>query len=126
MGEFRTLVAWQKAMDLVDEIYRAVQTFPRSELFSLSQQLRAAAASVPSLIAEGKGRFTIRDQQHFYREARGSNYELQTQIEIAIRQGFIDPEKGAVLLRHAERVGRLINGLLNSLKRKALSPSAKT
>ena len=119
MGEFRTLVAWQKAMDLVDEIYRAVLSFPRSELFALSQQLRAAAVSIPSLLAEGKGRYTIADQRHFYREARGSNYELQTEIEIEIRQGFIPPDAGSELIKRAEEVGRLINGLLGSLRPKA-------
>jgi four helix bundle protein len=112
MGNFRTLVAWQKAMDLVDAVYAAAATFPRTELFELSSQIKAAATSTPSLLAEGNGRYTKADQRHFYRQARGSNYEVQTQIEIARRQHFISDEHAIAMTKLAEEVGRLINGLL--------------
>jgi four helix bundle protein len=72
--------------------------------------MRSAASSIPSLLAEGRGRHTVPDQQHFYREARGSTFELQTQIEMAIRQQFIKGEEGARLTELANEVGRLING----------------
>ena len=125
MGAFRTLIAWQLAMELADDVYQAVEPFPKSELFVLSQQMRAAALSIPSLIAEGRGRYTPADQRHFYREARGSNYELQTQIEFAMRRQLVVPEQGHQLLRKAERVGRLINGLLNKMNRAPLFPRPK-
>ena len=125
MGSYRTLVAWQRAMDLCDAVYHVVRDFPRHELFGLSQQLRSAAVSVPSLLAEGRGRYTIADQQHFYREARGSTHEVQTQIEIAARQKFITTDQSKALMEIADEVGRLINGLLASLKRpKAQGPKA--
>jgi four helix bundle protein len=104
-------------MDLCDAVYLGVRGFPKSELFGLSQQLRSAAVSIPSLLAEGRGRYTVADQQHFYREARGSTYEVQTQIEIAARQKFIDTEQRGKLMDLADEVGRLINGLLRSLRR---------
>jgi four helix bundle protein len=121
MGEFRTLLAWQKGMDLVDAVYDAVElpSFPEWELHGLSKQLRTAARSIPANLAEGKGRYTIRDQQHFYRQARGSSYELETHIEIAKRRKFIPVETATDLLKRAAEVGRLINGLLKSLKAKA-------
>jgi four helix bundle protein len=125
MGTFRTLIAWQKAMDLVDEIYRAVRLFPRDELFGLTAQMKAAAVSTPSLLAEGKGRYADRDQRHFYIQARGSNYELQTQIEIAVRQQFLNAQNAKSLIDLSEQVGRLINGLLRSLEPKGEGPRAK-
>jgi four helix bundle protein len=99
-------------MDLVDQVYIAVRTFPRSELYGLSQQMRSAAVSIPSNIAESRGRRGVREEQQFVRHARGSTYELQTQIEIAIRQGFLDPNVGAELTKLADSVGCLVNALL--------------
>ena len=116
MGNYRNLIAWQKAVSLVDLVYEAARRFPQNEVYELSQQMRSAASSIPSLLAEGQGRFTTPDQRHFYREARGSALELQTQIQLAIRRQFINPEDGARLTELADEVGRLINGLLRSLR----------
>ena len=102
-------------MDLVDEVYRAVKVFPRDELFGLTAQTKRAASSIPSLIAEGRGRSTDRDQRHFYCQARGSNYELQTEIEIALRQQFLSATDSMRLVNLSEEVGRLINGLIRSV-----------
>jgi len=99
-------------MELVDEVYMAVKTLPKSELYGLSQQMRTAAVSIPSNIAESRGRRGFREEQQFVRHARGSTYELQTQIEIAIRQGFLEPTVGADLAKLADRVGCLVNALL--------------
>jgi four helix bundle protein len=112
MGTFRNLLAWQVAMDLVDAVYIAVRTFPKSELYGLSQQMRSSAVSIPSNIAESRGRFTPGEEHQFLRHARGSTCELQTQIEIAARQGLIEIETAAELTKLADRVGCLINGLL--------------
>ena len=101
-------------MDLVVAVYEAVRSFPKSELFLLSQQMRAAAISIPCNIAEGRGRYTVADQTHFYRQARGSTYELQTQIEIARRLLLVGNEDGGRLNDLAAEVGRLINGLIRS------------
>ena len=103
-------------MNLVDAVYVAVRTFPSSELFCLSQQMRKAAIAIPSDLAEGRGRFTLADQRHFYREARGSTQELETEIEIAVRQKFIPRDAGNRLIAQTQEVGRLINGLLRHLE----------
>lgn len=78
MSAFRDLLAWQKAMDLVDDVYAAVHGFPQSELFCLSLQVRKCGIAIPSDIAEGRGRHSTADYRHFLREARGSTHELET------------------------------------------------
>ena len=114
MGKFRNLTAWRVAMELVDQVYIAVRSFPKSEVYGLSQQMRSAAVSIPSNIAESRGRFSPREEQQFLRHARGSAYELQTQIEIAVRQRLIDGKTAEELANLANRVGCLVNGLLKS------------
>lgn len=87
---FTELIVWQKAMDLVDEVYGIVRGFPAEEKYALGDQLRRAVVSVPSNIAEGSGRETTKDFAHFLSIARGSLYEVMTQLKIAERQGFIE------------------------------------
>jgi len=79
----KDLVVWQKAMDLVLDIYRITKCFPRKETYGLVSQMRRAAVSIPSNIAEGRGRFSSREMSQFLVHARGSLLELETQIEIA-------------------------------------------
>jgi four helix bundle protein len=123
MRSFRDLIAWQKAMDLAQEIYAITAEFPADERFGLTSQLRRCAVSVPSNIAEGHGRLTTRDLQHFLGQARGSLLELQTQVILA---GRLHPGRRDSLLaamEHADEVGRLLNGLLNSTTRRATRKS---
>ena len=105
-------------MDLVDAVYRTVRRFPREELFVLSAQMRKASISIPCNIAEGCGRWTAKEQRQFARHARGSVLELQTQIEIARRQDFIDRKQGDALTELAAEVGKALNGWLRQLKTK--------
>ena len=116
MGNYRNLRAWQQGMELVDQVYVVIRSFPKSEMFGLSQQMRAAAISIPSNLAEGSGRYSIPEEKQFARHARGSTYELQTQIEIAARQGFITSDDAMNLQQKAGKVGRLINAYIGSLK----------
>jgi four helix bundle protein len=116
MNSFRGLDAWKKAMDLVDAVYDATRSFPRSEIYGLSSQLKKAAISIPSDIAEGRGRHTLPDYRHFLYEARGGTQEVETQVEIAVRQRFIDAQQGQRLIALTHEVGKLINGLIGSLK----------
>ena len=112
---FRDLQVWQKAMDLADATYTATAEFPRSEMFGLAAQLRKAAVSIPSNIAEGRaiggGRFL-----YHVRVAIGSEAEVQTQIELAVRRGFMTAEQARRLLDDAAEVGRMLHGLLKGLK----------
>ena len=127
MGQaFRDLQVWQRAIRLTVVIYRLTQGFPREEVYGLSSQIRRSAVSVSSNIAEGEGRFTVGEFKQFLGIARGSNYELQTQLEIARSLGFGD----SLLIDEAEslsqEVGKMIYALLESLKEPALLQKAKT
>jgi four helix bundle protein len=119
---YRDLVAWQQAIELVDVIYVSTRNFPECEMFGLSIQMRRAAVSVSSNIAEGHGRFSLRDFRQFLRKARGSALELETQIIIATRQGYIATETEADLLEKSASVGRLINGLIRHLSSRLRNP----
>ena len=112
---FRDLHVWQKAMDLADGVYSATAGFPRDEIFGLRSQVRRAAVSIPSNIAEGRaaggGRFL-----HHIRIALGSEAELQTQVELAVRRAYITPERARALLDNASEVGRMLHALRNGLE----------
>jgi four helix bundle protein len=119
---FRDLQVWQRAIQMCVAIYRLTQGFPREELYGLSSQIRRAAVSVPSNIAEGHGRLGTGEYRQFLGIARGSNYELQTQLEIARALEYGNPK----LLDEAEglsfEVGKMISGILNSIKDKVRRP----
>lgn len=116
-SSYRDLLAWQKAMALVTEIYAETESFPAREMYGLTNQIRRAAVSVPSNIAEGKGRLSTKESVQFLGIARGSLLELQTQLEIACNLGFLQPARFADLEAKASEVGRILNGLLTSLRR---------
>jgi four helix bundle protein len=114
---YRNLVAWQKGIDLCELIYRASAAFPRQELYGLTGQIRRAALSVPSNIAEGAGRITNGEFLQAVGHARGSLLEIETQLIIAARLGYLASKDTDTLLELTTEVGKLINGLLRSLKR---------
>jgi four helix bundle protein len=113
---YKNLVAWRKAMDLVEAVYRETTEFPKRETYSLTDQMRRAAVSVPSNIAEGQARFSRREFSRFLQNARGSLAELETQILIARRLHYLEECGAEVLLDQVEEVGRILNGLVNSVK----------
>ncbi len=113
---YRDLVAWQKAMELVVEVYRTTKSFPADEKFGLTSQLQRAAVSVAANIAEGQGRFGEREFVNFLSIAHGSLRETETHVQIAFRLDYITKEQQDALLDQAASVGRLINGLANSLR----------
>jgi four helix bundle protein len=117
MGKsYRDLVAWQKAMDLVTAVYQVSASFPKDEMYGLTSQLRRAAVSVPSNIAEGQGRHGVAEFRHFLRQASGSLMELETQITIAERLCYVSSETAGQVLCSSSELGRILNGLINSLK----------
>ena len=117
-SNYRQLIAWQKAIDLCVVLYEMTESFPRSELFGIVAQLRRAGVSVPSNIAEGRGRGSARDYRRFLLHARGSLFEIETQIEIAARLRFIKRNEADALLEQTGEVVRVVNGLLQYLNRK--------
>jgi len=116
--KYSELVVWQKAMDLVTEIYKITATFPGDERFGLSSQVRRAAVSVPSNIAEGHGRKSTASYLNFLSIACGSLMELETQIQIAARLDFIQEDKAIALLVQTDEIGKMLNGLKRSLAEK--------
>ena len=114
---YRDLVVWQKAVEFVTEIYRLTHTFPKEEMFGLMSQMRRAAVSIPSNIAEGHGRLSRKEYIHFLGNARGSMAELETQVIIAVNLGYLDEGKTNRLLEQAGELGRILNGLLASLRK---------
>jgi four helix bundle protein len=117
---FRDLKVWQKSIEMAVVIYRLTQEFPRDEIYGLTSQMRRAVVSIPSNIAEGHGRLGRNEYRQFLGVARGSNFELQTQLEIARALGKGDSR----LLDEAEglshEVGKMIYGILDSIKDKGL------
>ncbi len=113
---YRDLVAWNKAMELVTEIYRVTKQFPKEELFGLMSQLRRAAVSIPSNIAEGKGRLSKGEFRQFLGNARGSLAEVETQILIAQNLSYLNGPETNKLLAMVEEVGKVLNGLLSAVK----------
>ena len=107
----RDLLAWQKAMALVTEIYSATSCFPQQEMYGLMSQLRRAAVSVPSNLAEGHGRNSRKEFHQFIGHARGSLAEVETQIEIASNLGYLRRDRASELLVRVNELGRILTGL---------------
>ena len=114
---YRDLVVWQKSMRLVTETYLVTESFPKSEMFGLTSQLRRAVISVPSNIAEGQGRDSTKEFLHHLSIAYGSLMEVETQIQIAVNLSYIQQSEADKLADKCAEVGRLLNGLLRSLKK---------
>ncbi|HUK86214.1 MAG TPA: four helix bundle protein [Terriglobales bacterium] len=112
---YRDLVAWKKAIDLAKTIYRATEQFPRSETYGLTAQLRRAAVSIPSNIAEGQGRQSTGELVQFLGTARGSLFEVETQIVLACDFGFLSEEASEQILAQSTEVARVLQGLIGSL-----------
>lgn len=121
-SDHQKLHVWQKSMDLVVQVYLLSEKLPKEELYILSQQLRRCAISIPSNIAEGQSRNSLKEFIQFLAIAKGSKSELDTQIDICTRIGYLKTEQIEEIKRLIEEVGKMLNALQNSLKRK-LSPS---
>ncbi len=114
---FRELDVWNKAIDLTALIYESTADFPKQEIYGLSSQMRRAAVSIPSNIAEGSARGTRRDFRQFVKQAEGSNCELQTQLLIAKRLGFGDATKLTTAEALSLEIGKMLGGLSAYLAR---------
>jgi four helix bundle protein len=115
-SRYSDLIAWQKAMELVEQIYRVSTSWPKDEQYGLTSQVRRAAVSVPANIAEGQGRTGSREFAHHLSIAQGSLAELETLPLIAQRLRYCEATDGDALLARAAEISRLVGGLLRSVR----------
>ena len=115
-SNYKELKVWQKAMDLTVEVYKLVKLLPKEETYAMSDQMRRAVVSIPSNIAEGQGRNSDKEFIQFLSIARGSLWELETQIEICLRIGYIDQSLATNIYNLIEEISKMLNALSNSLK----------
>jgi four helix bundle protein len=108
-------------MSLAREVYAITKNFPRDEAFGLTSQLRRAAVSIPSNIAEGHGRLSDKSFAVFLSQARGSLFEVETQLELAASLGYFPDEQLAPILAQCETITRMINALLKSIREQSRS-----
>ncbi len=113
---YKEFKVWQKAMDLTVEIYRLVKLLPKEETYALSDQMRRAVVSIPSNIAEGQGRNSTREFINFLGIARGSNSELETQLQICVMLNYVKNEEAEKALNLCTEVGKMLNTLIKKLR----------
>ena len=121
LTSYRDLLVWQKAVELALHVYRLSEGFPKHEIYGLRAQLRRAGVSVPSNIAEGYGRASRKEYLQFLSIAQGSLKELETQTIIGQRLGYITLSQAERALSDADVIGRMLGGLIRSLKAKAVT-----
>ncbi len=110
----KELLVWQKAMQLVVDVYNLIRLLPKEETYGLSDQMRRAAISIPSNIAEGNARSSLKDMVHFLYIAQGSRAELETQLELCELIGYISKERLEPVLMQTQEIGRMLSGLIKS------------
>ena len=112
---YKGLIVWQKSMDLVVEIYKITKILPKYETYGLADQMRRAAISIPSNIAEGQGRNSSREFVHFLKISRGSCAELDTQLQICVRLGYVNESNLENVLNLANEVGKMLSGMIRKI-----------
>ena len=120
MESFRDLIVWQKGMMLVKNIYDKTRGFPKEEIFGLRMQLRRCAVSVPSNIAEGYGRQHTSEYVRFLQIARGSLFELVTQLEMSVSLNYLDEVED--LIKECDEIAKMLNGLISKLSNYTRKP----
>ena len=116
MKNHKELVVWQRSMQLVDEVYKLIKSLPKEEQYALSNQIRRAAISIPSNIAEGNARESEKDFVRFLSIAQGSNAELETQLLLCRRLGYIDSDQLSNTIALSEEVAKMLRSLIKRLK----------
>lgn len=115
MRPHQKLEAWSRAIELVIDVYKSTDQFPKEERYGLTGQIRRAAVSIPANLAEGAGRRSQKEFAHFLSNSQGSASELETELIIAKRLGYLDELTFARLIDQVERVGRLITGVVRHI-----------
>lgn len=115
MQNYTDLNVWQKSMDLVEEVYTLVKRLPKEEMYALSSQLRRAAVSIPSNIAEGNGRSSKKEYLRFLLISRGSTFEVETQLLICVKVEYLVEEEIERAMTLCSEVKKMLNGLIRNL-----------
>jgi len=115
-SDFRDLIVWQKSLDLVEEIYYLSKLLPKDETYGLINQIRRAATSIPSNIAEGNARQASKDYSRFLNIARGSKAEVETQLEICIRVNYLTRDQTIKAFGLCNEVGRMLYAMIQNQK----------
>lgn len=113
--DFKDLIVWQKSMELVAEVYRLVKKLPKEELFALSNQITRSAISIPSNIAEGQGRNTAKEFNHFLAIAKGSKAELETQLLLCVKINYLNNSEIEIAINLIQEVGKMLYSLQKKL-----------
>jgi four helix bundle protein len=116
LARHRRIAVWNFGIDLVVDLYRLTKGFPREELFVLTSQLRRAAISIPSNVAEGNQRRTVPDRRRFITDAQGSLAEIETQLEIASRLGYIRDADFLATLERTDHIGRMLTNMYLNMR----------
>lgn len=109
--DFKDLIVWQKSMELVAEVYRLVKKLPKEELYALSDQIRRSAISIPSNIAEGQGRNSMKEFNQFLAIAKGSKAELETQLLLCVQINYLDKAEIDTASTLIQEIGKMLNAL---------------
>lgn len=112
---YTDLIVWQKAMDLVQQVYQATKAFPKEEIYGLTNQVRRAAVSIPSNIAEGQARQSTAEFNNFLSIARGSLAEVETQLLIAARLNYLSQEQMIPIMALHQEVSKMLPALMSKL-----------
>ena len=115
-SDFKDLIVWQKSISLVEEVYKTLKTFPSEEKFALCDQIRRSSVSIPSNIAEGHYRESLKERIHFLSIARGSLAELETQLIISKNLGYLDLDNFEKFIYEIKGIGVMLVSLINKLK----------
>jgi four helix bundle protein len=122
LTSYKDLEVWKKSVELVSSIYMVTKLFPKDEIYTLTNQMRRAAISIPSNIAEGRAKRTTREFIRYVDIAAGSAAELETQLIISEKLGYLDPKSTRPIFENIDCVGRMLNKLITGLEKK-LSPN---
>ena len=115
MKDYKDVIVWQRSMQLAEEIYKLTKRLPKEEQFGLSGQLRRASVSIPSNIAEGYGRESKNEYLHFLKIARGSLYEVETQLLLCVRVGLFEEILLSAAFSYCSEIGKMLNVLIRSV-----------
>ncbi len=118
MKSYRDLIVWQKAMQLVTQVYLITKSLPKEELYGLMPQIRRSCISIPSNIAEGYGRNSTKDYLRFLQISSGSLYELQTQLEICLNLEYLSKKEFNEIYEQSREIERMLSSLIRKIGRK--------